>query len=322
MDRVWEASGQHATSVVLPREVPAVSLSALGSAYGGPTQRGKSRLGAGRPRYATAMGVHETVTEPSSIDWDDVVDVVSVGVGATGLAAALASRAIGLRTYAAGVSPGGVGDLAGRLGITDSESAGYLKSVTSDTGPAAVPGRTLPIRYVDAAPADAERPAGGYNFAGAALRNWAAACLATPFGLLSTKVADPRLTTRYTSAGRIVEGVVVGTVELGGEQPEADVDTWLAALARDREVTVEPANTLQRLVFEDGDVVGVVIDTPSGSCAVRTRYGVMMALGDGEQRCQWPADGLAGVTTAEVAFVTRAASRYSRLELLVPDARR
>ena len=68
--------------------------------------------------------------------------------------------------------------------------------------------------------------------------------------------------------------------------------------------------------------VGVVIDTPSGSCSVRTRHGVMMALGDAEERCQWPTDGLAGVTTAEVAFVTRTASRYSRLELLVPDAPR
>jgi hypothetical protein len=268
------------------------------------------------------MGVHEIVTEPSSIDWDDVVDVVSVGVGTSGLAAALASQEIGLRTFAVGVSPGGEGDLAARLGITDSESAGYLKSVTSDTGPASAPARTLPIRYVEtSAPADAGRPVGGYTFVGAALRTWAAACLATPFGLLSTQIADPRLTTRYTSAGRIVEGVVVGTVELGGRQREADVDTWLAALARERAVAVEPATMLQRLVFEDGQVVGVVIDTPSGSHAVRTRYGVMMAVGDAEERCQWPVEGLAGVTTAEVAFVTRTASRYSRLELLVPDAR-
>lgn len=296
-----------------------MSLSAMGSAYGGRAQRGTPRLVGGHGRYATTMGVHEIVTEPSSIDWDDFVDVVSVGVGATGLAAALASQAIGL-TFAVGVPPGGAGDLAGRLGITDSESAGYLKSVTSDTGPTVARGRTLPIRYVEAS-ADAERSAGGYNFAGAALRTWAAACLATPYGLLNTQVADPRLTTRYTSAGRIVEGVVVGTVELGGRQPEADVDTWLSTLARDRDVTVEPANTLQRLVFEDGEVVGVVIDTPSGSCAVRTRYGVLMALGDAEERCQWPVDGLAGVTTAEVAFVRRAASRYSRLELLVQDPR-
>lgn len=300
-----------------------VSLSAVGGPYSGRTQRGTPRLGDGHSRYATAMGVHEIVTEPSSIDWDDVVDVVSVGVGTSGLAAALASQKIGLRTFAVGVSPGGEGDLAGRLGISDSESAGYLKSVTSDTGSAAsAPARTLPIRYVDtAAPADAGLPVGGYTFVGAALRTWATACLATPFGLLSTQIADPGLTTRYTSAGRMVEGVVVGTVELGGRQPEADVDTWLAALARERDVILEPANTLQRLVFADGQVVGVVIDTPSGSYAVRTRYGVMMALGDAAERCQWPVEGLSGVTTAEVALVMRAASRYGRLELLVPDAR-
>ena len=243
-----------------------VSLSAVGGPYDGRMQRGTPRLGDGHPRYATTMGVHEIVTEPSSIDWDDVVDVVSVGVGTSGLAAALASQEIGLRTFAVGVSPGGEGDLAARLGITDSESAGYLKSVTSDTGPASAPARTLPIRYVEtSAPADAGRPVGGYTFVGAALRTWAAACLATPFGPGSVIVAVP-----FAGFPNALSGTYSNTVDLtlaatynaafitahGGTVASAEADLLAAMVSDETYVNIHDS------VFPPGEIRGILVSVP------------------------------------------------------------
>ncbi len=255
------------------------------------------------------------------MDWDDEIDVVCVGSGAMGVAAEMAARAIGLTTHVVGSAPTGSGDLAARLGIEDAETVEYLRSVTDDITPTGVSaGNELPIRFVDGPAAPARPGAGVATFLGAALRTWAATCMASPCAVLTTEVSDPRLTTTYRCSGQAVEAVVVGSVEFGPDTPPT-FDDWLTSWAHDSGLVVDGAVALQRLVFDDGRVVGAVLDGPTGTTAVRTRYGVVLPLSQNSVPCRWPAEGLDGVREADVALVTRAASRFGRLELFVPNPR-
>ncbi len=239
--------------------------------------------------------------------WDDVVDVVCAG-SAVATAAALAAVRLGLRVR-----------LAASSDSVDEDTATYLSSVTddlADPSPEGV-GPELPVRQVDGPAGQPDQnPSGAVTFMGASLRTWAAKCVTAPGGVLSTSVADPRMTTRYTGFGRVTEVVPVCEVTAGADLPP--FEQWLDDQADDEDVPTTSEDTLAGLVFDDGRVTGAVLDTPDGLRTVRARYGVVLALNDGAD-LTWPSAGVPDGATVDLAFVTMAASRFARLELLVTE---
>ncbi len=278
----------------------------------------KSRRRAGD---APSAGPDGTPFDAPTVEWDDVVDIVCVGADTAGRTAAIACQKVGLSTYLVATAPALDESLPGRWGVADSDSMDYLEALTDDiaaTGMAKV-GTELPLRFVEGpVTGTPDSRSGVFDFIGASLRTWANACLDSPCGVVSTAVADPRFTTTYAGPGRSTEVLAVGTVEL---PPALSFEDWIAAEASAHGVRQEAATTLQRLVFDDGRVAGVALQNPTGECLVRARHGVILALETADRTCTWPTDGIGGLSTAEVAVVTRAASRFGRPELLVPSPR-
>jgi hypothetical protein len=278
-----------------------------------------------RRGYRQDEGSHDVTDEAGDTDWDDVVDIVSIGRGPGALAAALGASRGGLKVFIADVAAGDgstadADGLAGRLGVTDPDTVEYFASLTQDVVPltrCADRGQ-LPMRTVDGLlPAEPGRGPIA-TFVGSALRNWADRCLASPYGLLYTNIAHPSMTVTYTSAGEKISAAVVGSIKVVDGQLAQGLDDWLASCADEFDISEPASSSLQRLVFDDArQVVGAIIDTPTGSRAVRARRGVIMETSAAEAAPSWTAEGLENATSVKVALVTRTASRFARLELLV-----
>jgi hypothetical protein len=292
------------------------------------------RRGSGRRRAErVAAQTSPDAVESDSLgwdaaEWDDTVDVICVGSGGVGsrvvaLAAATVMQALELSSELVITSPRDSmrsASLADRLGVSDAATIEYLDSVTDDipVPPDEFGTGELPIRFVEGPVAAVDDVRGTVlpTFSGAALQTWAGNCLAVPGGMLSTKVADPSLTVSYEESGRSVETLLVASVDFDAHNA-VDFVEWMTSTAEDQDVRAGDANELQRLIFDSGAVVGAVLGTPSGARTIRARQAVVLAVGADDQRCVWPTEGLDGVRTAQLAFVTRAASRFGRLELLV-----
>jgi hypothetical protein len=256
--------------------------------------------------------------EVGGIHWDDVVDVVCVGRGAGALAAVIAANRNGMSVFMAGLGDGGneADSLAERLGVADVATVDYLTALTEDVGPlvrCAVPSQ-VPLRTIDGPKADSRRGRIA-TFVGSALRGWADRCLASPYGLLYTNLAHSTTET-YTSAGATIEASVVGTIDVENGRLTEELDQWLSVRADELGVDGDSSDSLQRLVFDGGQVVGAIFDTPSGPRSVRALLGVVMETGGRAIAPTLPTDGLDDASSVTVALVTRAASRFVRLELL------
>jgi hypothetical protein len=126
-------------------------------------------------------------------------------------------------------------------------------------------------------------------------------------------------TTLRTVDGESLEVAEIGSITADPANVGGSVLDWLTAQARDRHIEIHPATSLQRIVFEEGDVVGAVFTTPDGPLAVRARHGVTVA-GGGPQITvpagqPLPADGAA----LRVCLVGQTASRFGRVELLTSE---
>ena len=264
--------------------------------------------------------------------WDAEVDVVSTGSGIAGLAHAVAVVDMRGEVFVADSR----GDAEPRTSVAvrsrvdrlhwleadvpDPQTNEYFAALSSDLGPLTRSARdvAVPIRVVDhAEPVD---PRGAVApFVGARLRDWAARCLVSPYGYLYTHVCDWRSTTLRTVDGESLEVAEIGSITPDPANVTGSVLDWLAAQARDRCIEVHHATSLQRIVFEEGDVVGAVFTTPDGPLAVRARDGVTVASG-GPQVTMGaghtvPVDG----ATLRVGLVGQTASRFGRLELLTSE---
>jgi hypothetical protein len=265
-------------------------------------------------------------------EWDEIADVICAGRGRIGLAVAVAARRAGLDVMltdgpaeTAGDAAGAdtavpTGELAALLGVTDEETAGYLDALTEDIVPLPGVDSGVTVRVVDG-PLHPELTRGPIGtFFGAALIHWAEACVSSPYGLLYTRVADPRMSVTYTGANGSVDATVLDTIDIDPDRPADSLEHWLTTLEHEHDDALQTSGSLQRLVFEDGVVVGAVVESASGIRTVRARHGVMMALGDGVAPTGLPTD-LDRRESAEVALVSRAASRFARLELLTRAVR-
>jgi hypothetical protein len=95
---------------------------------------------------------------------------------------------------------------------------------------------------------------------------------------------------------------------------------WLRDMARERGVKIHGSRSIQRLIFNDGQPVGAVIDTSDGVRHVRARHAVLLATGNSvadDLLAMHPASVLRDGT---VSLVSRSASRFARLELLTTAA--
>jgi hypothetical protein len=156
-------------------------------------------------------------------------------------------------------------------------------------------------------------------FFGGGLRDWAARCLVSPYGYLYTRVTDWRSTTLRTVDGESLEVAEIGSITPDPANVSGSVMDWLNTQAEDRDIEIHKATSLQRIVFEEGDVVGAVFATPDGPLALRARHGVIVASG-GPQAAMAAGQPLSVSGGAlRVCLVGQTASRFGRLELLTSE---
>lgn len=268
------------------------------------------------------------------MDWDDEVDVVCTGSGLAGLASAISVVDMGGDVFVA--SPHGAADvLPGPVAVRsrvdrlipwldvdiwDVETNEYFAALSSGLG--ALRQATFDVDVPTRAVHNLTRigPRGPVpTFVGARLRDWTARCLASPSGYLYTRVSDWQSTPYCTPDGDTIEVAEIGSMTPEPDNVARSVFDWLAAAARERWIEAHQNCSLERIVFEEGVVVGAVFTTPSGPLAIRARHGVHVG-----------ADGLPDDAPAReqlavsegplrVCLVGRTGSRFGRVELLSPE---
>lgn len=258
--------------------------------------------------------------------WDDEVDVVCCGSGFGALAAAVAAADAGLDVHIARQGASATGSAASGSeapwlggGISDPDTRAYLDALSADLTPVADADydSELTVR-----PVSDWTPVSGRGriapFYGARLQEWAQRCLTSPYGVLYTRLADRGTTSMKTRAGEEIQVKVLGTLDADSAAGTTSVvGDWLSAQVLDRQIQTLDNSTLQRLVFEEGEILGVVLDTAEGPLALRARHGVALSA---EPRVAGPsaADGqlIDPGKPLQVGLVGYSASRFGRLELL------
>jgi len=249
--------------------------------------------------------------------WDEIVDVVSVGAGPGGLACAVAAADAGLDVFVAlpgaDVAPDAVPDNADTRGwlpvVSDAETMAFFDALAEELPTVMLPGdpAALQIRALHEVKVDTSRRAQVETFVGSRLGTWAAGCIASPYGLLFTRVDHWPTTTMRTTNGKSFQ---VAALDEATTAASTFTDR-LDALVADRDIDVYDNHRLQRIVFEEGRIVGVVVDSPDGPWAVRARVGI----GVTSERPA-PPDPRILDTDSRIALVGLTASRFGRVEVL------
>lgn len=240
--------------------------------------------------------------------WDHEVDVLCVGGLVGAFAIAVVAVDAGFDVLVATAAAGDLGWPTDQ--VRDEETVAYFAALTDGLPTAPQATVDVPVRPIQPfTAADCRRVP---TFYGARLTGWTGKCLVSPYGLMHTKVADWRTTTMRTPDNCPVQVKTVGTVALPATGGPVPLRTWLGDEARVRNVDIESETRLRRLVFEDGVVIGAVLETTRGQYAVRSRQGVTLAPGVGHvvTAC------VRGDDAAEVALVSEIGSRFARVELL------
>ncbi|QEN12305.1 hypothetical protein ACRDU6_06140 [Mycolicibacterium sp. ELW1] len=250
----------------------------------------------------------EELIEASEWQWDDVVDVICAGAGPGALAHAICCADHDLDVEIADAEIG--------WQALDPDTAAYLESMTEDLGLAGTPARDLELTAVrvQPVPAKTDRRATIEPFFGSRLRDWSVRCLASPFGVIYSHVPDIMTPMRAESA-ETVRVAVLGDYRPDADRPGRALAEWLREQADDRDIYGASGTVLQRLIFEYGRIAGAELSTPQGSRLVRATAGVALSIGPWPAETDWPVQtGLAD--GAQVAVVSRTASRFGRVELL------
>jgi hypothetical protein len=265
--------------------------------------------------------------------WDEEVDVVCTGSGVAGLASAISTVDVGGEVFVADTSgdraddtPVSVRARVDRLhpwlgvDVGDSETKEYLAALSSDLGPLSRSSWDVdvPIRVVHQ-PVSVDSGVTVAPFVGARLRKWAARCLASPSGYIYTRIHDWQATPLHTADGEMIEVAEIGTIFPEPGHVSGSVYEWLTAQALDRGIGVHACSSLQRIVFEDGAVLGAVFTTPDGPLAIRARHGVTVAKGGPQISTAAQYRLPAGDTALRVCLVGKTASRFGRVELLTSE---
>lgn len=259
--------------------------------------------------------------------WDHEVDVLCIGAGMGGLAGAIAAVDAGHSVLVAGstAAPDTTGaGLATRRRLramrgwlptdaTDPATADYFAGFAEWVPETAFVARNLPVPTRAASMVTAEAPE---TFVGSRLTDWAAQCLTSPYGIVFSHVSGSGATTMRAADGGTIEVTPLGSMSWRRESGAPALRDWMAGTAAERGVDVLAQAALERLVFDDGRVVGAVLATATGRTTVRARRGVTLAPSDhdwfDDVQVGVPADGY----VRQVCLVGRTASRFGRVELL------
>lgn len=255
------------------------------------------------------VNTREDLASPSDLDWDDVVDVICAGAGPGVLAHAISCAGLDLAVELA--------DGAIPADVDDPDTAAYLQSMTDDLGPL-IPGPDdLELSGVHAQPVvvDTGRRATVEPFFGAQLRGWSARCAVSPFGIIYSHVPE-NMTVMRAKSGQLIRATVLGDYQPGADRPGLELTIRLREQAGAYGLLGRGDSRLQRLIFEGGRVAGAALATPSGTRLVRATSGVALSTAPLPEEAGWPVQaGLRGIA-AQIAVVSRTASRFGRVELL------
>lgn len=258
-------------------------------------------------------------------EWDEEVDVVCTDSGLAGLATAISAVDEDGDVFLAGASDARPAASAAEafpqrwFDFGDDEAtAAYRDELTADLDieelgrsdpnlPLRLAGEVIPVRRRPRPP-----------FEGSLLREWSARCITAPTGYLYTRVTDWTSELMDCGGGEVIKVAEIGSMAPDVDDPIGSVAAWLTAEALDRGVSPEPVRRFDRLVFEEGVVIGAVFSTDNGPLAIRARHGVLVcskvtAPGDDFYR------GLRESPLLRVALVGKDASRFGRVELLTSD---
>lgn len=322
--RMCRESGQHLTHFVTDARTAGDAGAALH-----PTGRhdvARRRLNRGDITFgnvdgsAIGDGTVLTLTEDfDALPWDDVVDVVCAGTGSAPLASAIVLADAGRDVFVAcgPVSSHVDADLPARLGVDEgeTETRDYLAAVTADLetpGPLRSRDMLRVATVVDeSASRDVVPP-----FFGSALRTWARSCVASPTGVLYTNVVEKGLAAVSTEGDGEVQAAVIAP--LNPATSALTLNDLLADQAGARDIEVDSASRLQRLVFDElGQVAGIVLADSEGVRAVRTLHGVVIASGIGSESDVPLAQLHSETRPARLCVMSRNASRFGQVGLLV-----
>lgn len=254
----------------------------------------------------------DAVGRPSELHWDDEVDVLCVGSGPGVLAHAIACANSDADVLLA--------DAAAPADICDAETLAYLSAMTEDLGPVA-PVDTdleLPVIHAEPVPVATERRATIEPFIGSRLRDFAAQCVASPFGVLCTQIPEADRTAMRTDGGDTVQAASVGSFRMGTDEVGPALIEWLDVHARERGITRDADSVVRRLIFEHGRVAGAALATPSGEILVRAEWGVAMSTRSVPGAPKWPVRPDLHGTVTDVVIVACTAGRFGRVALLNP----
>nr|WP_313775396.1 hypothetical protein [Mycobacterium sp.] len=251
--------------------------------------------------------------------WDEIVDVVSVGAGPGGLACAIAAVDAGLDVFVARPASGAppepmpeTDDTRGWLPVvTDAETMAYFRALSEELPTVTLPTdpNELPIRTLCDVKVDTSRRAPVETFFGARLGVWAAGCIASPYGLLFTRVTGWPTATMRTTGGKSFE--VLALDESDGAPSDRTFTGRLDAMAAARGIEVLEDHPLQRIVFDEGEIAGVVVDSKNGPWAVRARVGIAVTS---SEPC--PSDDRVLDADSRIALIGLTASRFGRVEVV------
>jgi hypothetical protein len=201
----------------------------------------------------------------------------------------------------------------------DEANAVYRSELTADLDSEALVrrGSALPVRPAGELVPARRRPRP--PFEGSRLPQWTAECIAASTGFLYTQVTDWTSEMMDCGAGDLVRVTEIGSMTVDLDDPVSSVVEWLTAEARERGVSPWPVRRFDRLVFEEGAVIGAIFSTDSGPLAIRAHHGVLV--------CSKPNPAvdhvsrrLPGSPNLRVALIGKDASRFGRVELLTEDA--
>lgn len=264
------------------------------------------------------------ITVSCEPEWDDEVDVVCTDSGMAGLATAISAIDGDAEVFLADAHdeprPGGTGG-AGRTWFDfgdDAATAEYRNQLTADLDLAALAqcGADLPVRLAGEAVPARRRPRP--PFEGSRLREWTAECIASPSGYLYTRVTDWTSEMTECGPGELVMVSEIGSITPDSDDPAGSVVEWLTAEVLDRGLPPHRVRRFDRLVFEEGTVVGAVFSTEDGPLAIRARHGVLVCRqappgGDDFYR-RLPDDA-----DLRIALIGKDGSRFGRVELLTSN---
>ena len=246
-------------------------------------------------------------------DYDDEVDVVCTDVGPAGLLCAVAASAHGGDVLMAAPRRHPLSWFDTLRG--DSATSAYAAALVDDIDVKKLPDQSsaLPVRAVQ--PLE-KLPSGRKKrtvpeFDGGRLPRWAGECITSPLGYLYTRVTGWPSSAMQSADGGTLDIVDVYAFDAPASAEPGGLDAWLQAQVREQDLVAEPVDTIERLVFEDTTVSGVIFATADGPLAVRARHGVLL--------CGPPPASLQAARSVpgRLALVGRTASRFGRVELLV-----